>query len=257
MTSPSPTPVTFAGLQSIAKANLKTLHEHHQSPRTQILSLGALIGILSGAFVANAPLDPTREALTELEGSAQEKLPPFIADPSIQSAMGDVLCALCMTGSSCDIDLRSCILKKVQLNARKYPLDLCKGKEGKYTKYSKETGITKDEGQSTLHEGISDDKIQSIAEISDMINKFSTDRLWDRFHTPRNLLLALNGEFGELAELFQWKGDGDLTLTEEELDKVGQELADVTIYLLRLSHVCSTEIGDLAMRKAKGIVAKA
>jgi dCTP diphosphatase len=254
MTSTSPLPVTFAGLQSVAKANLKILHKHHQSPRTQILSLGALIGILSGAFVANAPLDPTREALTDLEGSENEKPPPFVADPSIQSAMGDVLWALCMTGASCDLDLRSCILKKVQLNARKYPVDLCKGKEGKYTKYSKETGITKDEGQSTIHEGILDDKTQSVTEISDMINKFSTDRLWDRFHTPRNLLLALSGEFGELAELFQWKGDGKLILTEEELDKVGQELADITIYLLRLSHVCSTPIGDLAIRKAKGMV---
>lgn len=28
-----------------------------------------------------------------------------------------------------------------------------------------------------------------------------------QFHTPRNLLLALTGEVGELCELFQWKGE--------------------------------------------------
>lgn len=28
-----------------------------------------------------------------------------------------------------------------------------------------------------------------------------------QFHTPRNLLLALNGEVGELCEIFQWKGE--------------------------------------------------
>ena len=69
-------------------------------------------------------------------------------------------------------------------------------------------------------------------------------------YTPRNLVLALIGEFGESAELFQWKGDGNFVMTEDELDKVGQELADITIYLLRLAHVCSINVGDLAVKKA-------
>jgi hypothetical protein len=28
-----------------------------------------------------------------------------------------------------------------------------------------------------------------------------------QYHTPRNLVLALVGEVGELSEIFQWKGE--------------------------------------------------
>ena len=36
---------------------------------------------------------------------------------------------------------------------------------------------------------------------------FARARDWDQFHTPRNILIALTGEVGELAEIFQWKGE--------------------------------------------------
>ena len=58
------------------------------------------------------------------------------------------------------------------------------------------------------------------------------------------------GELGELAELFQWKGDEDVMdgLSQDDLDHVGQEFADVAIYLLRLADVCCVvDIGALAL----------
>lgn len=36
---------------------------------------------------------------------------------------------------------------------------------------------------------------------------FVDEREWHQFHTPRNLLLALVGEVGEISEIFQWKGE--------------------------------------------------
>jgi dCTP diphosphatase len=33
------------------------------------------------------------------------------------------------------------------------------------------------------------------------------ERNWTQYHTPRNLVLALVGEVGELAEIFQWRGE--------------------------------------------------
>jgi dCTP diphosphatase len=33
------------------------------------------------------------------------------------------------------------------------------------------------------------------------------ERNWTQYHSPRNLVLALVGEVGELAELFQWQGE--------------------------------------------------
>jgi len=71
------------------------------------------------------------------------------------------------------------------------------------------------------------------------------EREWVQYHTPRNLLLALTGELGELAELFQWKGDGDdAGVSVKEHDKVSQELADVTIYLCRLADVCGISLAN-------------
>ena len=35
------------------------------------------------------------------------------------------------------------------------------------------------------------------------IRQFAKDRDWEKFHAPKNLILALSGEVGELAEVFQ------------------------------------------------------
>lgn len=79
--------------------------------------------------------------------------------------------------------------------------------------------------------------------------QFAIDRDWLRYHSPRNLLLALLGELGELAEIFQFKGDDeDQSLSMEERDKVGQEIADVTIYLLRLADSCGVLLQDEVKR---------
>ena len=90
----------------------------------------------------------------------------------------------------------------------------------------------------------------TVEGITLLIRNFANERLWNRYHTPRNIALALLGEVGELAELFQWRGDegGRIELSEEELDKIGQEIADVTIYLLRLADVCHVRLGDVALQ---------
>ena len=44
----------------------------------------------------------------------------------------------------------------------------------------------------------------NIEKIKQRIQKFSDDRNWDEFHNPKNLVMALNGEVGELNEIFQW-----------------------------------------------------
>jgi NTP pyrophosphatase (non-canonical NTP hydrolase) len=99
---------------------------------------------------------------------------------------------------------------------------------------------------------------QQIPQLSSTIADFAQDRLWTRYHTPRNLVMALLGEVGELSELLQFKGDADddqdydnpqkderksldlvSSLERKELDKLSQELADVSIYLLRLATVCN------------------
>jgi NTP pyrophosphatase (non-canonical NTP hydrolase) len=63
---------------------------------------------------------------------------------------------------------------------------------------------------------------------------FSVDRDWEQFHTPRNLLLALVGEVGELSEVVQWKGElkeGAKELNEQERTNLADEISDCLLYL--------------------------
>jgi len=81
---------------------------------------------------------------------------------------------------------------------------------------------------------------------------FVKEREWSKFHTPRNVLLALVGEVGEVAEHFQWKGEVEhnlLTWTDEEKLGLSEELADVQLYLVRLSNLCGIDLSSACLRK--------
>ncbi|XP_050364909.1 uncharacterized protein LOC126783477 [Argentina anserina] len=83
---------------------------------------------------------------------------------------------------------------------------------------------------------------------------FAKERNWDQFHSPRNLLLALVGEVGELSEIFQWKGEVPKGLPgweEKEKQHLGEELSDVLLYLVRLSDICGVDLGKAALRKVE------
>lgn len=76
---------------------------------------------------------------------------------------------------------------------------------------------------------------------------FAAERQWERFHTPRNLMLALTGEVGELAELFQWKTDAEaaaMAADPHTFMRLQEELADVMMYLVRLADVCEVDLNQ-------------
>ena len=76
----------------------------------------------------------------------------------------------------------------------------------------------------------------SLDQLRDSLRVFARERDWDQFHSPKNLCCALVVESGELLEHFQWAPDSDShALTSERRDRVGEELADVLIYLVRLA----------------------
>ncbi|XWS53792.1 hypothetical protein CRYUN_Cryun10bG0030700 [Craigia yunnanensis] len=92
----------------------------------------------------------------------------------------------------------------------------------------------------------------SLKYLSKKLEEFARARNWEKYHSPRNLLLAMVGEVGELSEIFQWRGEVDKGLPNwEELDKehLGEELSDVLLYLIRLSDICGIDLGDAAIKK--------
>lgn len=94
----------------------------------------------------------------------------------------------------------------------------------------------------------------TLREVREQMRRFTAEREWDKFHTPRNLMLALVGEVGELAELFQWKtetdaGPGLPGFSEKEVNNVQDELADVLLYLIRLADRCDVDLGAAVRAK--------
>ncbi|XP_015257751.1 PREDICTED: dCTP pyrophosphatase 1 [Cyprinodon variegatus] len=92
----------------------------------------------------------------------------------------------------------------------------------------------------------------SMEDIRRMQAEFTDERDWNKFHQPRNLLLAMVGEVGEVAELFQWKGEvaeGLPDWTESDREQLAHELSDVLIYLVELAEKCRVDLPQAVLRK--------
>jgi dCTP diphosphatase len=93
-----------------------------------------------------------------------------------------------------------------------------------------------------------------LALLGELVRKFAHEREWGKYHNPRSLILALMGELGELAELFQWRTDGeasDLMRDPDLAARVTDELADVFGYLLQLADVTGVNLGKALEAKIR------
>ena len=78
--------------------------------------------------------------------------------------------------------------------------------------------------------------MDSLNQIKERLREFADERDWEQFHSPKNLAMALIVEAAELVEHFQWlKEEESASLPADKLAEVGQELADIQIYLIRLA----------------------
>lgn len=68
------------------------------------------------------------------------------------------------------------------------------------------------------------------------LRTFTKERDWEKFHSPKNLAMALSVEASEIVELFQWLTEEEsYNLAPEKLQKLKEEIGDVMIYLTKLS----------------------
>ncbi|XP_025031289.1 dCTP pyrophosphatase 1 [Python bivittatus] len=92
----------------------------------------------------------------------------------------------------------------------------------------------------------------TLEDIRSLQSAFAAERGWGKYHQPRNLLLALVGEVGELAELFQWREEAPEGLpgwTPSEREALADELSDVLIYLVALANKCHVDLPSAALHK--------
>jgi dCTP diphosphatase len=86
--------------------------------------------------------------------------------------------------------------------------------------------------------------------LRDKLRAFAEARDWDQFHSPKNLNMALMVEVAELMEHFQWlteEQSGNLDAAKKAL--VAEELADILLYLVRLSDKLGVDLLKAALHK--------
>ena len=61
------------------------------------------------------------------------------------------------------------------------------------------------------------------------LRAFASEREWEKFHSPKNLAMALTGEVGELVEIFQWMSEEESRTALRDpirASAISHELAD-------------------------------
>jgi len=98
------------------------------------------------------------------------------------------------------------------------------------------------------------DDSTTLSALKDKVRKFRDERDWLKFHNPKDLSMALSIESAELQELFLWKDKAGIDMfrkDQEKLAKVGDEVADIGIYLLSLTDVMKIDLSEAILQKLK------
>jgi dCTP diphosphatase len=83
----------------------------------------------------------------------------------------------------------------------------------------------------------------SIDALRARVNDFVEQRDWVQFHSPKNLAMAMIVEAAEVVEHFQWMTEQESRqLDQSTKEKVGHELADTLVYLMRIAEVCGIDL---------------
>ena len=87
--------------------------------------------------------------------------------------------------------------------------------------------------------------------IINKLRRFNADRDWDKFHSPKNLVMALMVEVAELAEIMMWKTQDETRdlMRGLERNKIFDEIGDILIYAIILADRFNINIEDVINRK--------
>ena len=84
------------------------------------------------------------------------------------------------------------------------------------------------------------DKSTNIHELKEKVKRFSEDRDWSQFHSPKELAIGIITESSELLEHFRFKSGKEMEeilKDEKKRAEIGEELADIMFFILRFSQM--------------------
>ena len=90
----------------------------------------------------------------------------------------------------------------------------------------------------------------SLDDLRERLRRFTAERDWAQFHTPKNLAMSVAIEAGEIMEHFQWlTAVQSANLDAAARHEVALEIADVLLYLIRLADVLDIDMAAAACEK--------
>ena len=85
--------------------------------------------------------------------------------------------------------------------------------------------------------------METLEDVRRSLAAFVAEREWDQFHTPKNIAMALSVEASELLECFQWlTPEQSCAPDPEQLSAMRDEIADVQLYLVRITELLGVDI---------------
>lgn len=88
--------------------------------------------------------------------------------------------------------------------------------------------------------------------LQERIKRFNADREWDQFHNPKDLLIALVSEVGELADLYRWLSPQEVERVHkdpEKFSRIESEVADIFAFALMIAYKTGVDVRDAVNRK--------
>lgn len=98
------------------------------------------------------------------------------------------------------------------------------------------------------------DDTATVGALKDDIRRFAAARGWEPYHTPKNLVLALASEVGELCDLVRWlTPDESVSAAKDPArrEELADELADVANIVLLLSSHTGIDLADAIAAKMR------
>ena len=166
-----------------------------QRPRDIMFQIGMIVGQLCQIAMTELPKLPIGGSVAS-SGSEQQDHTNLII------TLTDLFITLCQLSDSYDISIVNSIQNKMILNNQKYPVELCKGKAGKYTQYSHLTGITKTNQVSTTTAASTTTTSTTSSDENDNKNNSSTEEEEEEEsnNSSNKSLFLLSKEFSSLAD---------------------------------------------------------
>ncbi|MBA7539023.1 hypothetical protein ES705_31301 [subsurface metagenome] len=87
--------------------------------------------------------------------------------------------------------------------------------------------------------------------FKEKVKLFVNKRNWIKYHTPKNLVQAINCEAGELSQLLLFKDyrKEDIWNDKKLLTNISDEIADVFIYLISLINLLDLDLSQAFEKK--------